>query len=65
MPRASIRAAPARAMASAITTSVASGRCGPCAYFGWPADATAEEGHTTIEALGHILADAVREWLKW
>ena len=38
---------------------------GPRAYFGWPADATAEEGHTTIEALGHILADAVREWLKW
>jgi creatinine amidohydrolase len=36
---------------------------GPRAYFGWPADATAEEGRATIEALGRILADAVREAL--
>jgi creatinine amidohydrolase len=36
---------------------------GPRAYFGWPADATAEEGHATIETLGRILADAVREAL--
>ena len=32
---------------------------GPRAYFGWPADATAEEGRATIAALGAILADAV------
>jgi creatinine amidohydrolase len=36
---------------------------GPRAYFGWPADATAEEGRASIEALGQILADAVREAL--
>ncbi len=29
------------------------------AYFGWPAEATAEEGAATIAALGGILADAV------
>ena len=29
------------------------------AYFGWPADATAEEGQTTIETLGGLLADAI------
>ncbi len=32
---------------------------GSRAYFGWPADATAEEGRTSIEALGAILAEAV------
>jgi len=32
---------------------------GARAYFGWPADASAEEGHTLIEALGGILAEAV------
>jgi len=32
---------------------------GPRAYFGWPADATADEGTATIAALGSILADAV------
>lgn len=31
---------------------------GPRAYFGWPADATAEEGRETIAALGAILAEA-------
>src|SRR5262245_40906833 len=36
---------------------------GPRAYFGSPAEATAEEGRTTIEALGDILADAVLEAL--
>lgn len=35
------------------------GAGGPRAYFGWPADATAEEGHATVEALGAILAEAV------
>ena len=32
---------------------------GPQAYFGWPAEATAEEGRKTIETLGAILAEAV------
>jgi creatinine amidohydrolase len=32
---------------------------GKRAYFGWPADATAEEGRTSIETLGEILAEAV------
>ena len=36
---------------------------GPRAYFGWPAEATAEEGRASIETLGQILADAVREAL--
>lgn len=34
---------------------------GPRAYFGWPADASAEEGARTIETLGSILAEAVLE----
>lgn len=37
---------------------------GPQAYFGWPADATAEEGRATVEALGQILCDAVLEALE-
>lgn len=32
---------------------------GPRAYFGWPADATADEGRRTIATLGDILAEAV------
>jgi len=32
---------------------------GKRAYFGWPAEATPEEGEGTIDALGGILADAV------
>ena len=32
---------------------------GPRGYFGFPADASAEEGRQTIETLGSILADAV------
>jgi len=36
---------------------------GPRAYFGWPADASAEEGRDTVQALGRLLADAVRETL--
>ena len=32
---------------------------GPRAYFGWPAEATADEGVATIAALGGVLADAV------
>jgi creatinine amidohydrolase len=33
---------------------------GPRAYFGFPAQATAEEGRTTIEVLGAILEEAVQ-----
>jgi creatinine amidohydrolase len=36
---------------------------GARAYFGWPADATAEEGRAHLDALGEILADAVLEAL--
>ena len=36
---------------------------GDRAYFGWPAEATAEEGRETIEELGRMLAEAVREAL--
>jgi creatinine amidohydrolase len=36
---------------------------GERAYFGWPADASREEGQSTIATLGEILADAVREAL--
>lgn len=37
---------------------------GPRAYFGSPADAGAAEGEETIEVLGQILADSVREALE-
>jgi creatinine amidohydrolase len=33
---------------------------GPRAYFGWPADASPEEGKSTVETLGAILAEAVK-----
>jgi creatinine amidohydrolase len=33
---------------------------GPDAYFGWPADATAEEGRETVRTLGALLAAAIR-----
>jgi creatinine amidohydrolase len=36
---------------------------GPRAYFGWPADATAEEGRVTIATLGAILAEGVSQAL--
>jgi len=36
---------------------------GTRAYFGWPADATSEEGRASVEALGTILADAVSQSL--
>jgi len=32
---------------------------GPLAYFGWPADATPEEGRAVVHVLGSILEDAV------
>jgi creatinine amidohydrolase len=34
---------------------------GARAYFGWPAEATAEEGRTTVETLGRLLAEAVTD----
>lgn len=34
---------------------------GPEAYFGWPAEATAEEGRATVDTLGRLLAEAVLE----
>jgi creatinine amidohydrolase len=37
---------------------------GPRAYFGWPADATAEEGRATVQTLGALLAEAVRAALE-
>jgi len=37
---------------------------GPRAYFGWPAEATADEGRETVAVLGAILADAVGEALR-
>ncbi len=36
---------------------------GPRAYFGWPADASVEEGRATVRELGAILADAVQATL--
>lgn len=36
---------------------------GPRAYFGWPAEASAEEGRRTIEILGGMLAESVRRVL--
>lgn len=40
------------------------GAGGPRAYFGTPAEATAEEGRETVAVLGGILRDAVREHLS-
>ncbi|HXE57543.1 MAG TPA: creatininase family protein [Gemmatimonadales bacterium] len=37
---------------------------GPRAYFGYPAEATREEGEITVEILGSILADAVAAGLR-
>ena len=37
---------------------------GPRAYFGWPADATADEGRTLIDALGAILEEAALPLLQ-
>ncbi len=37
---------------------------GPRAYFGWPADATAAEGRTLIDALGAILEEAALPLLQ-
>ena len=37
---------------------------GPRAYFGWPAEATAEEGRATLAVLGDILSEAVMNTLS-
>jgi creatinine amidohydrolase len=50
------------AIRAGATTFASAG--GPRAYFGWPADASAEEGRATIATLGAILADAVGEVLR-
>lgn len=50
---------------SSLSTAIREGRRsfaeagGPRAYFGWPADATADEGRATVATLGEILAEAV------
>ena len=50
---------------ASLSTAIREGRRtfaeagGPEAYFGWPADATAEEGRRTAEILGGILEEAV------
>lgn len=52
---------------SSLSTAISAGARtfaeagGPRAYFGWPADATAAEGHATVRLLGTLLAAAVRE----
>jgi creatinine amidohydrolase len=51
-----------RAIRAGHATFVEAG--GPRAYFGWPADATGEEGRATIAALGEILAEAVDETMR-
>ena len=59
--RAELPANPAslsRAIREGKTSFEAAG--GPRAYFGWPADATAEEGRALIDALGGILEQAVQ-----
>jgi creatinine amidohydrolase len=54
---------------SSISAAIRSGATsfaeagGPRAYFGWPAQATAEEGHDTVRELGVLLAEAVRDAL--
>ncbi len=47
------------AIAEGVRTFADAG--GPRAYFGWPADATAEEGRETVATLGRLLAEAVAE----
>ena len=50
---------------SSLSTAIREGKKtfadagGAEAYFGWPADATAEEGRQTVRLLGHLLAEAV------
>ena len=52
---------------ASLSTAIAAGQVtfaeagGPDAYFGWPADATPEEGEHLIMTLGEILTEAVLE----
>lgn len=52
-----------------LVDAIRHGRCtfeaagGPDAYFGWPADATAEEGRRIVATLGAIVEEAVVEVL--
>src|SRR5262245_37022732 len=50
------------AIRSGQNTFVAAG--GPDAYFGFPAEATAEEGRAIVDTLGSILAEAVIEAMR-
>jgi len=57
--RAALPANPASlssAIRAGLATFAAAG--GPRAYFGWPAEATAEEGRASVAALGEILAES-------
>ena len=63
--RANLEAVPASlsaAIRSGKTSFEAAG--GPDAYFGYPAQASAEEGATTIAVLGDIISDAVLQTLE-
>ncbi len=50
-----------------LSTAIAEGKRsfeeagGPRGYFGWPAEATAEEGRERVRTLGRLLAEVVRE----
>ena len=52
---------------SSLSTAIQAGHTtfeeagGPAAYFGWPAEATEEEGRDTVKTLGRLLAAAVME----
>ena len=58
-------AADLEANPSSLSDAIREGRStfaeagGPRAYFGWPAEATAEEGRDTVDTLGRMLAEAV------
>jgi creatinine amidohydrolase len=51
---------------SSLSEAIRAGRAtfaeagGPRAYFGWPADATAEEGRALVDTLGAILDEAIQ-----
>jgi len=47
------------AIRAGVTTFAGAG--GPRAYFGWPAEATSDEGELMLDILGEILTEAVRD----
>lgn len=64
-----VRAALPPVAASLVTAIRAGARTfeeagGPRAYFGRPADATADEGRATLQTLGQLIAEAVHEALS-